>query len=301
MSVTRRTFLELSLAAALSRSAAAVSSQPFVVGVVPAGRIGSPGHVDDYWNQCDELTQLGFRAMEINNTRVQIAEYYTERLTQFHEEMSKRKLTLAGLALFSRASDDRNQTELLKSHLLLGKFLAKVGGHYITHMIAVGEILNEPQDDSVYGQIDLKAWVRNANEIGKRLHEDYGIRLGYHPEQGEIRTGLFKRFLDETDDRYVYFLPDTGHVASGGYDPISICRTYRSRLIGVHLKDFSPKVTTGKGLKAGNVPFGEGAVNLPGVIAELRSAGFTGHVMGEGGGTNRVMHNYMTGTLGLSI
>jgi sugar phosphate isomerase/epimerase len=273
--VHRRRFLEISLAATLSRSAAAASSQPFVAGAVPAGRIGSSGHAEEYWNQCDELAGLGFRVIEINNTRVQIAEYYTERLQEFRQEMSKRSLTLAGLALFSWTSDNRNQIELLKSHMLLGKFLSGVGGHYVTHMIAVGEILNEHQDDSVYGRIDLKTWVRNANEIGKRLREDYGIRLGYHPEQGEIRTGLFKRFLDDSDDRYVYFLPDTGHVASGGGDPIDICRTYRSRLIGVHLKDFSPKVTSGKGLKAGNVPFGEGVVDLPGVVAELKRTGFT--------------------------
>jgi sugar phosphate isomerase/epimerase len=297
----RRKFLEISLAAALRQTVAAASDQPFVTGVVPSGRIGSPGHVGEYWNQCDELAQLGFHAMEINNTRVQIAEYYAERLPQFHQEMSKRGLTLAGLALFSRASESSNQADLLKSHMLLGKFLSVVGGHYITHMIAVGQILNEPQDDSVYGQIDLKTWVRNANEIGKGLLEGHGIRLGYHPEQGEVRTGILKRFLDETDDRYVYFLPDTGHIASGGGDAIEICRTYRSRLMGVHLKDFSNRVTTGKGLKAGNVPFGEGVVDLPGVIAELKRTGFTGHVMGEGGGSNPVMHNYMTRTLGLAI
>jgi sugar phosphate isomerase/epimerase len=297
----RRKFLEISLAATVGGSVAAASAQPFVAGAVPAGRIGSPGHVEEYWNQCDELAQLGFRAIEINNTRVQIAEYYTDLLPEFRQEMAKRGLTLAGLALFSRASENRNQTDLLKSHMLLGKFLSGVGGHYLTHMIAVGQILNEPQDNSVYGRIDLKTWVRNANEIGKGLHEDHGIHLGYHPEQGEVRTGLFKRFLDDTDDRYVYFLPDTGHVASGGGDPVNVCRTYRSRLIGVHLKDFSTKVTTGKGLKAGNVPFGEGDVDLPGVIAELKRTEFTGHVMGEGGGTSDAMRDFMIERLHLRL
>jgi sugar phosphate isomerase/epimerase len=301
MNIDRRRFLEVSLAATLAGHARAATAQPFTAGAVPSGRLGSAGHVEEYWNQCDELAQLGFRAIEINNTRVQIAEYYADRVPEFRQEMSKRGLTLAGLALFSRAAESSDRTNLLNSHMLLGKFLSAVGGLYITHMIAVGEILNESQDDSVYSQIDLKTWARNADEIGKRLREDHGIRLGYHPEQGEIRTGLYKRFLDSTDDRYVYFLPDTGHLASGGADAVEICRTYRARLLGVHLKDFSPKVTTGKGLKAGNVPFGEGVVDLPGVVTDLRRTEFRGYVMGEGGGANAVMRDFMTGKLHLRL
>jgi sugar phosphate isomerase/epimerase len=301
MSIDRRKFLGMSLAATLAGRAKAATAQPFTSGAVPSGRLGSAGHLEEYWNQCDELAQLGFHAVEINNTRVQIAEYYTDRVREFRREMSTRGLTLSGLALFSRTAESSDRTNLLKSHMLLGKFLSAVGGSYITHMIAAGEILNEPQDDSVYNQIDLKAWARNANEIGKRLLEDHGIRLGYHPEQGEIRTGLYNRFLDSTDDRYVYFLPDTGHFASGGADAVEICRTYRSRLICVHLKDFSPEVTRGKGVKAGNVPFGEGVVDLPNVVAELKRTEFTGYVMGEGGGSNVVMRDFMTGKLRLRL
>jgi sugar phosphate isomerase/epimerase len=301
MCVYRRQFLGMSLAAAVVRRAKAAPAQPFAAGVVPAGRLGSSGHVEEYWGQCDELAQLGFHVMEINNTRVQIAEYYADRLPEFRNEMSKRGLALVGLALFSHASESRERANLVKSHMLLGRFLSAVGGRYITHMLAVGEILNEPQDDSVYSQIDLKTWSRNANEIGKQLLEGHGIRLGYHPEQGEIRTGLYKRFLDATDDRYVYLLPDTGHIASGGADAVEVCRTYRSRLTCVHLKDFSPGVTTGKGVKAGNVPLGNGVVDLPGVIAELTRTKFTGSVLGEGGGTNRGMRDFITQDLHLHL
>jgi inosose dehydratase len=288
----RRYFLEMSFAACLGSCAAASPFQPFKAGAVPSGRLGSAGHPDEYWAQCVELAQLGFHTMEINNTRARIAEYYLGREPEFRQAMSSQGLTLAGLALFSRMSEKR--PDLLESHMLLGKFLSTVGGRYITHMIAIGEILNEPQDDSAYSGIDLHTWAGNANEIGKQLFEVHGIRLGYHPEQGEIRTGLYERFLDATDERYVGFLPDTGHIAAGGADAVRICRIYRSRLIGVHLKDFSPRTGTVKSLKPGNVPFGDGIVDLPGVIAELRRTEFTGYVLGEGGGANGSMRDFMT-------
>jgi hypothetical protein len=57
----------------------------------------------------------------------------------------------------------------------------------------------------------------------------------------------------------------------------------------------------GKGAKAGNVPFGEGAVNLAAVIDELRRSQFAGHVMGESGGTNLTVRDFMAGALRLTF
>src|ERR1700761_4355351 len=111
--------------------------------------------------------------------------------------------------------------------MLLGKFVAAAGGNSITHMIAPGTVLNEPADESEYGQVDVKVWARQANEIGMRLINEYGVRLAYHPEQGEVRRSLDEAILNETDDRYFRLLIDTGHIASGGRDAVAECRRYR--------------------------------------------------------------------------
>jgi inosose dehydratase len=143
--------------------------------------------------------------------------------------------------------------------------------------------------------------VKNANEIGRRLLNEHGIKLAYHPEQGEVRTGLYKRFLESTDEGIIYFLLDTGHIASGGADPVEICQVYCSRLACVHLKDFAPMTPDGKPAKAGNVPFGAGTVDFPAIIATLKRSKFTGHVMSESGGTNQTMRDYMVHSLKLTI
>ena len=153
--------------------------------------------------------------------------------------------------------------------------------------------------DEAYGAVDLKAWAANANEIGKRLLEEFGVALAYHPEQGEIRLGIHDRILAATDDRYFRFLAYTGHLVAGGADSVATCVRYRPRLECVHLKDFSPAAE--KPTKPGNVPFGEGVVNLPAIVQMLRDTNFNGFVLSESGGTNSGMRDYMTGRLGLSI
>jgi sugar phosphate isomerase/epimerase len=297
----RRQFLAVAAGGAASLCADGSASQTFTAGIVPSGRSSTPGQVKAYWTHCDDVASLGFHHIEINNTRAKIAEYYSGRISEFKDAMARRGLSMTGLALFSRAAESHERQELIDRHMLLGRFLAAVGGKYVTHMIATGDVLNEPVDQAAYRQIDLKTWANNANEIGSRLRNEYDVKLAYHPEQGEVRSGLHRRFLDSTDERFVYFLPDTGHIASGGANAVEECRAYQSRLACVHLKDFAPLKMNEKPAKAGNVPFGAGVVNLAGVIAELRKSGFTGYVMSESGGTNQVMHDYMVSVLNLGI
>jgi len=302
----RRHFLSIATAAVSAPGARAVSGQSFLAGVVPAGPGRSSGQVKaaagpatTYWNNCDEVRQLGFHHLEINNTRARIAELYSNRIAEFKDEMAKRHLTMAGLALFSHMSGGGERQGLLESHMLLGRFLAAVGGKYITHMLAPGTALNESLDEDAYRHVDLKAWAANANEIGKRLLNEHGVTLAYHPEQVEVRSGLYERILAATDERYFRFLPDTGHLASGGADSASVCGRYRARLAGVHLKDFRPDGV--QPVKAGNATMGAGVVDFAAVITMLRSNRFAGHVMSESGGTNLVMRDFMTEKLKLTI
>jgi sugar phosphate isomerase/epimerase len=282
--LTRRTFL---LAAS---AAVAAASQPFRVGIVPAG--------PSFWPNVDAVSQLGFHSIEFNNTRSRVVEEWSSRATEFKDELAKRQLTLAGVAQFSHIADPLLHDELLEGHMLLGRFLAAVGGSYITNMIAPGTVLNEPADEAEYRSVNPTVWARHANEIGRRLQEEFGVSLAYHPEQGEIRTGLCERILEETDQRWLRLLVDTGHIASGDTDPARFCARWAKRLVCVHLKDFHPGT---KPRKPGNAPFGEGTVDLRAVIDVLRNTSFDGWIMAESGGTNQHMRDYLTAQCGLSL
>ena len=72
----RRRFIAAAIVAIALR-AGAPASQPFITGIVPAGRGSAPGQVEGSWRHCDAVADLGIHHIEINNTRAKIAEYYS--------------------------------------------------------------------------------------------------------------------------------------------------------------------------------------------------------------------------------
>jgi sugar phosphate isomerase/epimerase len=299
--MNRRDFLQSSLAFAMVYPPQMPSNQTFKAGIVPSGKTAAENGVQEFWAHCDEVAAIGVHRIEFNNTRTKVAEYYASRVQEFLDRMAERKLKLTAVAQFSRMGDRLTLQVTKTQHLLLGQFLAGVGGTYITHMIAPGTLLNESVDDEDYRKIDVGLWARHANEVGRELFERWGIVLAYHPEQREVSSGLYKRFLEATDERSIRLLADIGHLAAGGADPVKVCKTYRNRLLAVHLKDFAPAPGGSIPIKAGNVPFGSGTVDLPKVVAELHASNFSGWVLGESGGTNEQMYTYMTQTLSLTF
>lgn len=105
-----------------------------------------------------------------------------------------------------------------------------------------------------------------------------GLRPALHPEVGSYveSPAEIERFLDLVD---IDLCLDTGHVLVGGGDPASVARDVSGRLAHVHLKDVSGAQLAR--LRSGVVdvesaweqglfcPFGEGEVDLDGVLAEL--------------------------------
>jgi sugar phosphate isomerase/epimerase len=299
--MSRRDFLQKFVAFAASFPMQMRFNQTFKTGLVPSGKTSTGDSVQEFWAHCDEVAATGAHQIEFNNTRIKIAEHYSSRVPEFLDRMTERRLKLTAVAQFSHMGNRADLRENKTKHILLGQFLANVGGAYITHMIAPGEVLNESADNEDYRKIDVRSWVNNANELGHELFERSGIVLAYHPEQREVSSGLYKRFLEATDERYIRLLADIGHLAAGGIDPVKVCRTYRNRLIAIHLKDFAPSPSNGAPIKAGNVPFGSGIVNLPQIVTELHKSNFSGWVLGEGGGTDEQMYTYMKQELDLNF
>jgi sugar phosphate isomerase/epimerase len=241
---------------------------------------------------------LGVHYIEVNNTNRQIVETYDSRLSEFRDQMAQRRLTMLGFAVYSRMHITANRRELIDYHIRVGRFLKSIGGKYIAHLLAPAAHLGNSDDES-YRSMDLKATVANADEVARCVAQETGIRMAYHAEQGDIRTGLYARLLESTDETYFGFLPDVGHFAACGVEPLGICERYRSRMLATHLRDVIPAPGPDAGGRPGRgkmVAFGTGTVDLSGLIAFLRKTTFTGAVMGEGGG-NAAMRNYMAETL----
>jgi len=297
--VPRRTFLKAAPFFAASFVPPIKLKQPFTAGLVPFGKTTLETGAQDFWSHADEVAAVGVHHFEFNNTRAKIAEGYASRWRELYDGLSARGLSMPGIAQYSHMDKPEELGAILQQHMLLGQFMSNIGGKYITHMIAPSLVLNEVADEEAYSRINVKSWIANLGHVARNVFEQWGVKLAYHPEQREVSHHLHEQVLQSTDERYVHFIADVGHLAAGGADPLDSCRKYQKRLVAVHLKDFAPAPSMGTVVKPGNVPFGDGIVDLIGIVAELERSNFTGWVMGESGAGDAAMYQYMSGKLGL--
>jgi len=157
-------------------------------------------------------------------------------------------------------------------------FLRSLGG-------SVLQITDGGKPHNNYTADQIKSLGAKMNQLGK-MAKDSGLTLGYHPHfgtLGESREGL-GRVLDATDPRYVGLIADVAHLKFGGSDPAEVIRTYRERLVLLHLKDVRREAydlarrnrDEVVKLKAWFCEIGHGVVDYPAVTASLRESGFQG-------------------------
>ena len=95
----------------------------------------------------------------------------------------------------------------------------------------------------------LKAAARGCNELGKRVNEELGMKMGFHPHiWSPIENEQeMKAILEMTDPKYVGLVPDTAHLLLGGMDPVKVLRENYSRIVAIHIKDTDAKYRNWKG------------------------------------------------------
>ncbi len=134
------------------------------------------------------------------------------------------------------------------------------------------------------------------NEIGDYCRQ-IGLTAGLHPHTGtaiETREDI-DTILGLVDTALIGFAPDTGQIAKGGSDILEVMRTYRERIVHVHLKDWNGSYERdgdGKEIdRSGYVnyePIGNGILPMPEIFDILaEKGGFSGWVNVELDGTPR--------------
>lgn len=119
-----------------------------------------------------------------------------------------------------------------------------------------------------------------------------GLSLAYHHHMGTVieTEAELDRFMKMTGDS-VKLLLDTGHLTFAGGDPLKAAQRYAARIAHVHTKDVRSSVLTEakakdwsflKAVVAGifTVP-GDGMVNYPSILAELKRTGYSGWLVVE--------------------
>jgi inosose dehydratase len=136
-------------------------------------------------------------------------------------------------------------------------------------------------------ELDADGWralLRNLDRL-TAVAADRGLVATLHPHVGTmVETG---REVDRVlAGSRVGLCLDTGHLLIGGTDPAELSRQAGDRIVHTHLKDvdaaLADRVRAGdlgyqQAVRAGMYrPLGAGDVDLPGVLAGLRAAGYAG-------------------------
>jgi sugar phosphate isomerase/epimerase len=90
---------------------------------------------------------------------------------------------------------------------------------------------------------DLKNMAETCQQLGKRMLDELGMKLGVHPHLGsQLQAQNEVDFImANTDPQHVGLVLDTGHFTMAGMDPLAMGKKYGLRVIEYHLKDTKPE------------------------------------------------------------
>jgi inosose dehydratase len=132
--------------------------------------------------------------------------------------------------------DPASRQAVIENHLGVVRFSKKFGAdHQKTNM---GARRPEGTTDE-----DLKNMAETLQQLGKRIHDEEGMRFGVHAHLGsQLQNEREVDFImANTDPNYVGFVLDTGHITMAGMDPLALARKLGSRIVEFHLKDTRPE------------------------------------------------------------
>ncbi len=192
----------------------------------------------------DELGEVGYEWLELGPYG-----YLPTDPARLADELGRRRLRVAGGSMHGesglhRASD---WPAIVAKTRAVAALTAAVGGEHLVFVPVPGY-----RDDATGGytepaELAADQWrtmVRAADELGRIVLSEHGVRLQFHPHADSHVETLeqVERFLADTDPRYVNLCLDTGHVAYRRGDSVELIRRHPDRIGYVHVKQMDPAV-----------------------------------------------------------
>jgi sugar phosphate isomerase/epimerase len=282
-SVTRRRLLQQAGVAALSW--VAFSRE---ISALPATLPNPVGYSNISWppnelnRALETVSALGYQGVQLLGY-VQEA-YAGDMVAELKERLQKLNLAAAALSCSKVKLRPDSPEEFTAQFRVYAEFLHSLGGKVL-------QLIDGGKPAGSYSVDQIKAMGAKMNELGK-IAKDSGMMAGYHPHFGtfgETRAALGS-VMDATDPRYVGLIADIAHLKLGGADPAEVIRTYRERLVLLHVKDVRRDaydlVHRGDREGAEKLKFrfceiGHGVVDYPAVTASLRESKFQGWAIVE--------------------
>jgi inosose dehydratase len=227
-----------------------------------------------------EMRELGLRSTELGPTGYLGAEPHDVR-----ERLERYGLSLVGGFLPVPMHVDPD-LDLTAATAAIGTLAA--GGSDVV-------VLAAQSDDGSYDRkvpLSDQEWTVLLGNLARlqQVIGEHGMTATLHPHVGtaiEDRSAVL-RLLDSSD---VLLCMDTGHLLIGGMQPLELLGVAGDRVAHVHLKDvddtIAATVAAGDASYMGAVrqglytPLGSGDLDIPGIVAALENAGYTGRYVLE--------------------
>lgn len=246
-----------------------------------------------YGRVFDEMAEAGYAGTELGPPG-----YLPLDAGLLKDELDRRNLVM--IAAFvpvnmrsrtaaAAAMDDVRRTAELLASLGATEVIVADEGDERRHAIA------GRAEDTVKSGMTNDEWAVFVDSLHEAAHmcADLGLTLCVHPHAGSYveHPDEIERLMDETKPELVKLCFDSGHVAFGGGDPLSLVQRYASRIGLVHLKDIDMERLRA-GMAAGKtyvqlaqddsfVALGDGSLDLPAIVRALRAGGYGGWLVVE--------------------
>lgn len=252
-----------------------------------------------YSQMLDELKESGYQGTELGDWG-----YFPTDSSKLADELIKRELDLLGAFVPVGLKYPKNLGPGLKEALKISSFQKEVAqkiksttSPFIVLSDNNGtENLRTQFAGKITSEMGLtsdewKIFGQNANIIAQEVFEKTGIKTVFHHHcAGFVETPQeIDRFLENTNERYVGLVLDTGHYLYGrnssGPDLMEALNRYKQRIWYFHFKDYKPLNNSLDYFQAVSkgvfCRLGEGEVKFPEVINWLKGNNYEGYVLVE--------------------
>jgi len=187
---------------------------------------GDERHVNNIEEILAAAAWAGYEGVEIGFRRVD-----PEKLDFYAELLKKNNLKLLALHMGGDFLDPESVKRQMESIPAAVKMVKALGCSDI--FISGKRNLEKTKEE-------YAAEGKNYNELGRRLYED-GVSLSYHNHDWEIINGCMglDTLMENTDPKYMSFIPDVGWIVRGGGNPAEIIKKFYDRIQNVHFKEFT--------------------------------------------------------------
>lgn len=215
-----------------------------------------------------DLSDLGLDGIEFTPRKDELSKHGFTR-EKFRDLLAEKKLNVTG-HYFSAPFQDSTQREKV---ILSFKDTLEDLKFYGAKNVIIGPPLTPDRRDNL-------KFVRNMapilDELGN-MAVDSGMEIGIHQHVNTMieTSGEVDLIMSLTNPKYVFFSPDTGHLALAGCNVINTLRKYRERLNYFHFKDV--KGTFSRPDFAPNLrELGQGEIDYHGIMAFLKEIKYKG-------------------------